>query len=841
MVTNSEFLTAIFGENAPWVHVTDFPYDPGAIPKDKHLSAWKGNYFCRYRMKPETNQYYTISNFYCDDQGQARRRKALFWQTPVIVLDDVREKLSIEEVNKLPQPSYILETSAGSEQWGYILDKPCSSRMRVENLLDGLVANGLAPEGRDPGMKGVTRYVRLPEGVNTKATKLVNGRPFKCNLKLWQPFNRVTMEQLARPFFVDLDAPRREQRVDGAAQVSDHPLIHIPDVIQIKEVRSEGRFDIVCPWVLEHTNQEDTGSAIFTNADGSIGFKCHHGACEHRTGRDLLNYIDQRKPLFTDQYKAWLMKRELEQINFMQPTEQAQAEQAVAQSIESLCDELRRVNPRSEEARTISITILKHVDDLPKIDQLHWHDIVCDLMSWNKSDFKEILKDLREKWYNSSEVAADFYQNVIFVKEINQFYDWSSNIFFTAEAFQNSYADQDAEARKTALQDGRVKKVDRLDYAPKKQRIFLENGILYGNTWSDKTQSIGVSGDVDYWQDHFNVLGWGKYYKHISQWMAFTLRHPDIKINHMLMLGSSEGCGKDFLLYPLVRAMGDNGTVIEGEELTGGFNDYLLSTKYLHINETELGDRREAVSVSNRLKPLAAAPPDTLRVNQKGIKPIRVRNIVNVSMSTNSVLPVKLNGPSRRFLSLWSDFNPRDRHGCMKQEWLDYWEDRWKWMKSFGWQHVVNYLLTEVDLSDFNPAEPPPVTEFLREIQEHSKPPMLQTLELFIKKRHGAFQCDLATATDLADTLRSGELFALKDMYSKAEYFTPIKIGMMLRQAGYRAVRAYHLGDKYKLWILRNEDLYKDMNSKELYAEYTRQLGEQVDKLRVINFPDTGK
>jgi len=131
MTTNHEFLNALFGADAPWTHVTDFPYSPLEIPKDQHLIAWKGDYSSRYNLTPGYNQYFTISNFYCDDQGQARRRKVLFRHTPVIVLDDVKEKLSLDEVSKLPRPSWILETSPGSEQWGYILTLPCTNRPKV--------------------------------------------------------------------------------------------------------------------------------------------------------------------------------------------------------------------------------------------------------------------------------------------------------------------------------------------------------------------------------------------------------------------------------------------------------------------------------------------------------------------------------------------------------------------------------------------------------------------------------------------------------------------------------------------------------------------------------------
>jgi hypothetical protein len=171
-VTDKEFIEAIFGDDAPWCHVTDFTHDPGNIPKDKHLIAWKGDYYSRHRFKENSNRYFTISTFYCDDSNQARRRKALYRQTHCLVLDDVVEKLSEEAAQRLPRPSWILETSKGSFQWGYILNTPCTEASLIDNLNDGLIASDLAPSGKDPGQRGITRYVRLPEGVNNKSSKL---------------------------------------------------------------------------------------------------------------------------------------------------------------------------------------------------------------------------------------------------------------------------------------------------------------------------------------------------------------------------------------------------------------------------------------------------------------------------------------------------------------------------------------------------------------------------------------------------------------------------------------------------------------------------------------------
>lgn len=849
---NAEFLNALFGVDAPFVHVTDFDYDPGDIPADRHLWAWKGDFFSRYNMHANTNQYFTISCFNQDDQGTARRRKALYRHTPVIVLDDVKEKLSMVEVSKLPSPSWILETSPGSEQWGYILNTPCTDRGMVENLLDGLVANGLAPDGKDPGMKGVTRYVRLPEGVNTKKKKMINGQPFQCQITHWQPFNTVTIEQLAQPFLVNLHQPRRESRVDGAADVADHPLVNIPDVIHVKEIRSAGRFDITCPWVADHTGAEDNGAAVFTNSDNTIGFKCHHGNCQGHTGKHLLDHIEAEVPGFGRQFAEWKVMQSFMQVaepSFMATTEPSFMAPVAAQpepsfiapvapapthapntpapsAFDIIVTQLRQHPPTSQEARTIAANLLQAVEELPTMDKVHWHTEVCDVMRWTKPEFKDILKDLRGTWYVQSKAEVNFFDDVVYIGELNQFFDRKKNIFYSAEAYQNAYAHLDSEARKEALQGGRVTKVDKLDYAPKHPPVFEERGITYGNSWSASNEVAGVQGDVSVWLNHFDALGWGENREHILQWMAYTIRYPEHKINHMIIMGSGEGCGKDWLLTPLGVAMEGNSQSISGEELLEKFNDYILGTKYLNINETELGDRKEARAVSAKLKPLAAAPPTKLRVNPKGVKAISVRNIVNCAMTTNSQLPIQLNGPSRRFYALWSDMNPRDENDQMTPAWVDYWKVCWDWMNNGGAEAVIYYLRNVVDLTNFNPQSAPPVTQFLRDIRESSKSPAEQTIDAFMRARIGIFSSDIMTAHEISNTLRAGSMVAPTLMYCEERIFTPIMVGRLLKSmtgaVQMRGSSANNAG--CRLWVVRDLTKYSQMAPAELYREYERQL-----------------
>ncbi len=56
----------------------------------------------------------------------------------------------------------------------------------------------------------------------------------------------------------------------------------------------DGKHDITCPWVNEHTDQIDGGTAYFESDETWPigGFKCLHGHCSHRHIRDLLLFLE---------------------------------------------------------------------------------------------------------------------------------------------------------------------------------------------------------------------------------------------------------------------------------------------------------------------------------------------------------------------------------------------------------------------------------------------------------------------------------------------------------------------------------------------------------------------
>lgn len=307
-LSNEQFLITIFGSRWVYAHVCSFPDDPTNIPNDRRGICWGGGYLYQKGILPRTNQYFTVSLFE-PEHGKSKRRKVNFAGQYCIVLDDVVEKLSLVAANKLPRPNWIMKTSEGSYQWGYILDEPCYNQKWLNNLNDGLIASELAPDSKDPGQKGVTRYVRLPEGINTKSNKIINGIIPEVELEHWDPFTRHKIQSLAIPFHIDLEQERRDS-IQSAASVKampDHPIFRY---VNLKHDRRGGKYEVTCPWIDDHTSNVDAdGTVIYTRDDYSIGFMCHHGHCEDKTGADVIKVISQQNKEFSSEYSTWKAKK----------------------------------------------------------------------------------------------------------------------------------------------------------------------------------------------------------------------------------------------------------------------------------------------------------------------------------------------------------------------------------------------------------------------------------------------------------------------------------------------------------------------------------------------------
>jgi hypothetical protein len=212
-VSNSVFLESLFAEAMPGTYtiVCSFRGDPYKADR----SAWAGRPWSPAQNLPTWfdagNTYLTVSTFDPDEAtGECRRRKAQFNGFHAAMIDDLGTKVPHGKL--LLPPSAIIETSPDNFQ-AYLFvaqDRDASDRPKCERLIERMVAAGLTADGKDPGMKGVTRYGRLPVGINAKAKYVAQlGRPFQTRCTEFEPQRRYTVAQIAAAWRLDLPASVR--------------------------------------------------------------------------------------------------------------------------------------------------------------------------------------------------------------------------------------------------------------------------------------------------------------------------------------------------------------------------------------------------------------------------------------------------------------------------------------------------------------------------------------------------------------------------------------------------------------------------------------------------------
>ena len=146
------------------------------------------------------NTYFSVAAVRQGDDGLFHRRKSTFVRMLALVVDDV-------ELDSLySPPSWVLETSPGKTQAGYLLDEDdpdCANEELCSAVVKSMTMRGFI--GGDISGNNAVRYVRLPVGTNQKPR--VTGH-FKHKLLQWRPSIRLTLEDACAAVGMDLDSVR---------------------------------------------------------------------------------------------------------------------------------------------------------------------------------------------------------------------------------------------------------------------------------------------------------------------------------------------------------------------------------------------------------------------------------------------------------------------------------------------------------------------------------------------------------------------------------------------------------------------------------------------------------
>lgn len=251
---------------------------------------------------PDRNNYFNCSSFVLDDDNTIQARKEKFSAYHVLVLDDVGTKIDPAKLAGFI-PTWEIETSPGNSQIGIRLATPLRDPAQVKKLQDAVVAAGLS----DPGASGLARWVRLPGAINGKAKyRTEDGKPFNCRVVQWRPDTAYTVDELAAFLSLKLEpVPPASVKREGHVAVMGGDNVFTPapgenPVLSalrerglLKQKLAPGKFDITCPWIGEHTDDLDSGTAYFetdaTYANG--GFCCQHSHGDKLHIAQLLDFL----------------------------------------------------------------------------------------------------------------------------------------------------------------------------------------------------------------------------------------------------------------------------------------------------------------------------------------------------------------------------------------------------------------------------------------------------------------------------------------------------------------------------------------------------------------------
>jgi hypothetical protein len=591
----------------------------------------------------------------------------------VMVLDDIGTKSKVPPL----APTWIMETSPGNYQWGYVLSE--------QPLCNDFAAaiRAVAEAGyTDGGAINPVRNFRIPGSVNLKEGR----NRFASVLTEFHPDREFTLAEICAALSVTPapadTATRRQIAIDDDG--TDDVLAWLSEAGHLTaQGNAAGWWGVVCPNNEAHTTGEIEGRYMPVNR----AYTCLHEHCaEWGSARFLTWVVEQGGPAHAtglrDELLAAVMATTLAKITPGDMFSKHSDATAAIQQVER--------------------------KELGRIEKAAWYE----RFAYIQDD--ESYFDLTDRREVSRSTFNALYRHIS-CKSVHNDRKVEASICF----------DENRQAEGAPALVG-------ITYAAGETVLCHQEGDVFGNRWRDARQPAGA-GDVQPWLDHCAALvPIASEREHIFDVMACKYQHPETKINHAVLHGGDEGCGKDTMWAPLLWAVCGpsmrNRGILDNDTISSQWG-YQLEAEIIILNELKEPDARERRALANKLKPIIAAPPEMISINRKGLAPYHMVNRCFVLAFSNDPVPISLATQDRRWFCIWSSA-PRMQPAAAAK--------LWAWYRAGGFAAVTGWLARR-DVSRFNPAAAPAMTEFKLNLIEHGMSMAESFLVEMLHARQGDF------------------------------------------------------------------------------------------------------
>ena len=655
-------------------------------------------YLPSHNIKPDWAIYGNTASFIIDrfDNGHVSASAANCEYVLVMVLDDVGDPEKAPNTPTVP-PTWVIETSEGSYQWGYTFsEQPTKGEYAA-------AIRAVADAGyTDPGACNAVRNFRLPGSINLKPNK----NRFAARLVEFYPEREYTLSELCAGLGVT-PAPAdsltlRPIRLsdDGAddvmAWLSGQGLL-------LSKPNPQGWAGVICPNSGEHTDGNPEGRYN----PAMRAYCCLHSHCLEFDSHTFLDWVaaqggPKHAPGLRDELLAAVMDQTLAKL---QPTEAFP----------------------DKGAEVIAEVERKQLDRTTKEG---WYERFAYIQ---EDDAYFDLQDRRE-------VARGTF-NALF-RHVTCYSIHPSKQKRRIEA--SVCFDENRQAKGALALAG-------ITYAAGESVLVSREGQVYGNRWINQ-RPVAATGNARIWLEHVErMIPDDVEREHVLNVMAYKLQHPNQKINHAVLHIGNPGSGKDTMWQPLLWGIGGealaNVKIVRNEEIQSQWG-YALESEVMVFEELRQSEAKDRRALENHLKPIIAAPPEFLQVNRKGLHPYQALNRIFVLAFSNERVPLSLAGDDRRWFVTYSEA-PRMTEAEATAI--------WNWYKAGGLAVAAGWLY-ERDVSRFNPGAAPPLTEAKIIMIEQGRSTAESYLVEMIERRLGEFSAGVIASPfyALCDRLQGG-------------------------------------------------------------------------------------
>lgn len=391
----------------------------------------------------------------------------------------------------------------------------------------------------------------------------------------------------------------------------------------------------------------------------------------------------------------------------------------------------------------------------------------------------------------------------IFLGAQNRFYHPESGSLLVTDAFNSTYGyphPGKLSFAKFLTVNGFITKVQDITYTPKEETgVQVIDGLPYYNVYRP-SEVVATPGDATPYKEFMEFLIPKEEERdHLLKVMAHSIRYPGERIHHAVGIRTQhQGVGKSMNFDIWGRLVGtSNVRFTSSREMQSNFDGWKVQNTLLICPELGLGN---GLSAYNDVK--AYITDDQAVINEKHLAPRRWTIFSTFLFSTNLEVPMLIEPDDRRIFMIDSPARPRPP---------EYYAEfaAW-WQNNLG---VVRHFFDKIDLSDFNPHAPPPMTEAKQRLIKRSANPLVQDLAHLIETRKGQLDRDVVTLEEIAFEL-GGARVSDRTLAKSLKELGAISLGQQRVSVG-----------RVSLWVIRNQDIWMKWGRAAQVREFERTVG----------------